>query len=145
MEIIVETQTKLPKLERIGKNLKTKLPRILDSIGAYMEASVVETFEAQGRPQPWVKNAPSTLKRKRGSMILHESGMLRAGITHWVEDEAVYIGPSGPSLAYARIQKKGGVTGRGYATVIPARDYLVVQVDDNTCIISMIRREVLDG
>jgi phage gpG-like protein len=110
-----------------------------------MVDSVIQNFEQQGRPESWPENAISTQKRKKGGLILHESGFLRAGIMYWIEGDAVFIGPSGPSIPYSRIQQLGGRTGRGHATYIPARPYLVMQFGDRIFIVGLIRREVIYG
>jgi phage gpG-like protein len=145
MEVQVFTNLELNNLTRIQNNLTLKKDEIYDNIGIYMVDSVIQNFEQQGRPNPWPENAISTQKQKAGSLILHESGFLRAGIMYWIEGDSVFIGPSGPSIPYSRIQQKGGWTGRGHSTYIPARPYLVMQFGDRIYIIGMIRREVLYG
>lgn len=145
MEVQVFSQIELNNLTRIQNNLTLKIPQIQENIGVYLVESAIQNFEQQGRPNPWPENAISTQEQKTGTMILHESGLLKMGIMYWMEDDSVFIGPSGPALVYSRIQQLGGKTGRNYATVIPARPYLVVQLADRIFIVGLIRREVLYG
>ncbi len=51
---------------------------VMEEIGDYGRASVVETFLAQGRPEPWADLAPSTLQRRESegnfsTLILRDS------------------------------------------------------------------------
>jgi phage gpG-like protein len=71
--------------------------------------------------------------------------MLKLGIMHWLDDNNVFIGPGGPAIPYARIQQKGGQTGKGGATVIPARPFLIVLPENKTYIRDFIRGELLDA
>jgi phage virion morphogenesis protein len=137
------TQLELQTLGGINNRLVQPKDQILDEIGVYMVASITLTFEEQGRPKKWKENAPATLKQKTGNMILHEAGPLKAGTTHRVEGNAVYIGPSGTAIVYARIQHLGGEAGPGHAVTIPARPIYVVQDEDNVWIVQTIRSYVM--
>ena len=99
-------KTQLFTLKKIKRNLATRIPYILESIGIYMEASIIENFQQQGRPEKWCKNAPATLEKKKGNLILHESGHLEFGIRYSVDEthREVIIGPTGPALPYAVIR-----------------------------------------
>jgi phage virion morphogenesis protein len=144
MQLQVFSNTQLPTLERLKKNLSTRIPHMLDSTGVYMEASVIRNFEDQGRPEKWQKNAPATLEKKKGNLILHESALLKLGITFEVDEveNEVHIGPSGPANAYSRIQQKGGQAGWNLLVTIPARPYLVFQESDQVWINRFVRNEV---
>lgn len=147
MLLDVYTNSQLTMLEKIKKNLSTRIPHILEGIGVYMDASVIENFEEQGRPEKWQENAPATLEKKKGNLILHESGLLKLGITHEVDESEneVHIGPSGPALPYSRIHQKGGQAGWNLSVTIPARPYLVFQESDMTWINKFVRNEVFYG
>jgi phage virion morphogenesis protein len=145
MKIEAFTSAELSQTQNLKKNLREKREQLLEEIGAYMVESTVRNFEEQGRPERWAENAPSTKLQKTGSMVLHESGMLKGGIMFWVKGNAVYIGPSGPSLPYSRIQQKGGKAGRGGKVKIPARPYLVLHDEDSVYIKSLIRSELMNG
>jgi phage gpG-like protein len=142
MKIECFTKTELTHINAVERNLTVKKTPILQHIGAYMVAETIENFEVGGRPKPWTPLAASTLKQKKGNMILVEHAMLKLSIMDWVEGDAVYIGPSGPATAYSRIQNKGGETGIGGATVIPARRYLVVLTENRIYIRNFIRGEL---
>jgi len=147
MELRVFTDTEFIDLDRVLANLTGKIPIILEGIGVYMVASVIQNFEAGGRPEKWQKLAPSTLAQKQKSgktLTLIESGLLKAGIMSWVEGDSVLIGPTGPAKPYARIQAKGGETGRDHQTIIPSRDYLLLQQEDEEYIRNFIRGEILE-
>jgi phage virion morphogenesis protein len=144
MKIQAFTTAELSQTQNLQKNLKEKREQLLEEIGAYMVESTIRNFEEQGRPK-WKGNATSTQKMKKGSMVLHESGMLKGGIMAWVNGNSVYIGPSGPSLPYSRIHQKGGKAGRGGKVTIPARPYLVLHDEDSVYIKSLIRSELMNG
>jgi phage virion morphogenesis protein len=145
MKIEAFTTDELSKLDNLKQNLKGKRSSLLEAIGVYMVESAVRNFESQGRPEKWEENAPATKRQKTGSMVLHESGMLKAGIMSWVDRNAAIIGPSGPSIPYSRIQQKGGNAGRGRKVTIPARPYLVLHDEDSIYIKSLIRSELLNA
>lgn len=142
MKISLATNLELKALSQVRNNLDTKKEELLEGIGLIMVASVIENFEEQGRPNRWEANAPATLKRKTGSMILHESGLLKGGITFEtdLDENTVYIGPSGPAAPYAAIHNFGGKAGRNKSVTIRARKYLVVQELDRKDIIALGRR-----
>jgi len=144
MELQVFTDTELADLERIQKNLTAKIPHILESIGAHIASSVDQNFQEGGRPLSWQPLAPATLKKKKGTKILIESGLLRDGIISWVEGNTLFIGPTGPATIYARIQDQGGETGIHHRTIIPARPYLLLQQEDQEYIHNFIRQEILE-
>lgn len=143
MRLDVFSTEELENLDRIQENLTGKIPQMLADIGVYVVSSVVENFETGGRPDKWAKLADSTLARKKGTLKLIDSGLLRAGIMSWTDGDYVYVGPSGPAKPYARIQDRGGETGRNEKTIIPARPYLLLQEEDKTYIRNFIREAIL--
>lgn len=145
MKLNIFTNIELDNIDRIKKNLQTKPPQILDGIGLYMVEQTMLNFELQGRPERWKENAPATLEHKTGNLILHQSGLLKLGITHEVENGTVIIGPSGPSLPYSRIQQLGGWAGWNLKVYIPSRKYLVVLAENRVYITNYVRNEVFYG
>jgi phage virion morphogenesis protein len=144
MLLEVFSNTQLTTLEKIKKNLSTRIPHILDAIGVYMVASVNENFQEQGRPEKWQENAPATLEKKKGKLILQESGLLKLGIAYEVDESEneVHIGPSGPALPYSAIHQFGGKAGWNRLVTIPARPYLLFQESDRVWIDELVRNEV---
>lgn len=142
MKISVTSDISLKNLERLERNLRTKIPQILDGIGIYMVSSVVKNFEEEGRPEKWAVNAPSTLKRKTSSLILSENGILKGSVTHRVTGDEVFIFPG--ELVYGRIHQKGGMAGPGKKVEILARPYLVFQEEDITYIENFIMEQVMN-
>lgn len=138
MKFILIAEEKLKNLMRLKKNLQgDELVGILGGIGVYMVSSARKNFEEGGRPKKWDKLDKETLKRKRGTKILVDSGMLSGGILSEVapSERAVYIGPSGPSVKYARRHNYGDIGGKP----IPQRQFLLMQDEDSEYIDDFIR------
>jgi phage virion morphogenesis protein len=138
MKFILIAEAKLKNLMRLKKSLREdELAGILEGIGVYMVSSVRKNFEEGGRPKLWKELKKETLKRKRGTKTLVESGMLSGGILSEVapSERAVYIGPSGPASKYARRHKYGDIGGEP----IPQRDFLLMQDEDSEYIDTFIR------
>lgn len=70
-----------------------------------------------GTPTPSAPGDPPSLITGRLRSSFEMLGPTAAGAATW---GAVL----GPTAVYARIQELGGVTGRGHATVLPARPYV---------------------
>lgn len=95
----------------------------LNLIADYELRETERRFEAEEDPEgkPWQENAPSTLLKKRGPLILTESGDLRSEVTAVVERRQAMIGTQG-RLPYEVVHQKGGVVGGG--AFIPQRIYI---------------------
>lgn len=129
MKIKLISQEHLNQLMKLRKKFQgEELEALLEGLGVYEVSSVRKNFEEGGRPQKWAKLNLKTLKRKRGVKILVDSGLLAGGITYEVDtaDRAVLIGPSGPSVKYARRHNYGDIGGKP----IPKRQFLVMQEED---------------
>ncbi|MHC1788665.1 phage virion morphogenesis protein [Solidesulfovibrio sp.] len=115
-------------------------------IGMALVASIQENFELGHSPdgQPW---KPSRRAMLQGGQTLVDTGALKSGIGFEASADQVAVGPSGPSLVYARIHQEGGVIRpknakalffRGAdgqartvkAVRIPARPYLGMSAED---------------
>lgn len=111
------------------------------SAGEYMLGSIKQNFEAEGRPK-WQGLSPSTLKNKKGSKILHESGALEDAAT---SPGALNVSADGfeiePNSVYGPRQNFGypGGTGRGRAKT-PARPFLLFQEEDSDAILTIFNR-----
>lgn len=70
-----------------------------------------------GTPTPSVPGEPPSLVTGNLRRSIDEYGPYYVG-THEVQ------GSVGPKAVYARIQELGGITGRNYATTLPARPYV---------------------
>ena len=135
-----------PKLramcERVG-NLKP----LMVMMGHHMENSVRRNFNQGGRPDTWtelkgVTVLPKGTRRKQGSrqriqgksrlggpLVL--TGDLRSsiGFTAEIDDLVLWSRPT-PAVKAAVHQYGTDRAGRGNATVIPARPFLMFQKDD---------------
>jgi phage virion morphogenesis protein len=117
------------------KNFRSQIAPgpLLKIAGAVMLGSIAKTFREQGSPAgSWPPLAPSTLKRGKGGIgrkILIQSGRLKSSITYNVNEAAKRV-EIGSNVIYAGIQQRGGMTGRGHKTKIPARPYLVFRPED---------------
>jgi phage gpG-like protein len=79
-----------------------------EAIGPLLVSSIVQNFEVEGRPEPWVEVRPATAKRKAKAghtKILTWSARLRNSITYQVMGARVVVGSV---LPYARIHNEGG-------------------------------------
>jgi len=141
------------------------LSPVMKIIGEYMLRSTEDRFNSQGPSpdgSPWVPLKASTLRRKKHSKILTESGLLRGSIRYQLQGpSAVAIGTN---RVYAAIHQLGGKTSpsvivpktkkalfwpgaahpvksvRHPGSVIPARPFLGVSVQDSTGIVGIINR-----
>ncbi|MCZ6701004.1 MAG: phage virion morphogenesis protein [bacterium] len=96
--------------------------------GFHMLRSIRENFRAGGRPTRWKPLASATLKAKASKTnLLVDTGRLMGSITFRAERDELAVGSN---VIYARIHQLGGRAGRGHATTIPARPYLVFQKSD---------------
>lgn len=76
-------------------------------IGMLLVGSIQENFELGHGPdgQRW---KPSLRAKLQGGQTLVDTGALMSGIVYEASPNRVEIGPSGPSLRYARIHQEGG-------------------------------------
>lgn len=111
------------------------------SAGEYMLQSIAQNFAAQGRPK-WQGLAASTLAKKKGSKILHESGALESAAT---SPDALNVTGGGfdiaPDCVYGARHNFGyaGGEGRG-SSKTPARQFLLFQPKDEKAILNIFNR-----
>ena len=99
---ITGLQALLERLQQTGVNASPLMRRLAD----IMQDAVEENFAQQGRPR-WLGLAPSTLVRRRGGMILQDTGRLASSITGYSDAHTATVGTN---LAYAAIHQFGGKT-----------------------------------
>ena len=129
----------------------------LKAFGRILVRSITENFEDEGRPRAWRPLADATrfgrrqgpLSRtargktpRRGPKILQDSGLLKNSARAEVTGNTLRVGPSGPAAIYAAIHQFGGKAGRGRKVTIPARPYLLIQPEDETELLDLIRRQI---
>ena len=135
----------------------------LKAFGRILVRSITENFEAEGRPKPWKPLAESTLfgrvgvgrlvgkkgkelkraqKRLGNVMILQDSGLLKNSARAEVSGNTLRVGPAGPAAIYAAIHQFGGKAGRGRKVQIPARPFLLVQPEDETELLDLVRGQI---
>lgn len=100
-------------IEKYGAEALTKIKLTLRQAGALVEG-VAKLNIQRGRPE-WPPLKPETVKRKKSSKPLIDTGTLLNSITHKIEGNACLVGPFG--VKYAVYQEFG--TSR-----IPARPFL---------------------
>lgn len=117
------------ELKVIADRFGNALPA-MQIIGRRVLSSVIENFQAGGRPTGWQPLTPVTLAKKKGGSILVGKGFgggLLGSIHSEPDPSAVMIGTD---KVYAAIHQFGGQAGRGHTVTIPARPYLMVQDQD---------------
>ena len=123
-------------LKRAADRMANPRPA-LASIGEYMLRRTEQRFSEQKEPsgRAWKKLSPITLRTKRHTKILTESGNLRGRIVYRVEPGAVLIGTN---VVYGAIHQLGGtinknvqvrshwrIMTRAFGKPIPARHVIV--------------------
>ncbi|UJX42973.1 phage virion morphogenesis protein [Desulfovibrio sp. JY] len=76
-------------------------------IGRLLVGSIQENFEL-GHAPDGTRWKPSLRAKLQGGQTLVDTGALMSGIVYEASANRVEIGPSGPSLKYARIHQEGG-------------------------------------
>lgn len=96
--------------------------------GVHMMGSIRRNFKVGGRPKKWTPLKPATLKAKAPkTKALIDSARLMGSVVFKESRDRLDVGTN---LVYGRIHQFGGQAGRGLATMIPARPYLVFQESD---------------
>ena len=100
---------------------------LLGEVGNATKNATTRAFENQKSPfnESWKPLSPATLRRKKGSLKLVESGHLKRSIQSHsdLRQKSVSVGTN---LEYAAIHQFGGRAGRGHKVNIPARAFLPV-------------------
>lgn len=132
------------ELQVIARRCGTMLPA-MQIIGETVTTSVVENFQAGGRPNGWQALAPATLAKKKGGSILVGKGFaggLMGSIHYQAGNDSVLVGTD---KVYGAIHQFGGLAGRGGAVEIPAREFLMVQDEDWPAIKEQLADYILTG
>ena len=122
----------------------------LSAGGVHMTRSIRQNFRVGGRPKKWRPWAPATRRAYgrqpgRARSVLVGRGMrggLMGSITSKAGRDFLVIGTN---KIYGRIHQLGGQAGRGHATTIPARPYLVFQKSDVEVIARMVGEHLAGG
>lgn len=133
----VKTQIQLRIQLESGFALLKALRRHLEAPGELLAAAepvvagaIQQNFDEEGRPIPWPRLAPATLRRKpAGLKILQRTGRLRRSIATQVEGGALIASTNVP---YA-VAHQSGVPGR-----LPARPFLVLAPEDGAAVASAV-------
>ena len=120
---------------RVERDL-TQIGSTMRAIARYQEKSVKRNFELERSPEgkPWQQLEAATLKRKKGSGILRESGDLMDSITVVVSGLKATLESR---LVYSATHQYGD-TSRG----IPQREYMGVSQEDEKELIQIVRKDV---
>jgi len=105
------------KEHALHRAIDAAMGRIVNTAHATMAEHLRTYSHPFGTPTPSPPGHPPALVT--GHLV---RGIKDAG-PHW-ESQYVVTGSVGPTAVYARIQEKGGITGRGYATHLPPRPYV---------------------
>ena len=104
---------------------------VLSEVGNAVKNESTRSFERQQSPfnETWKALSVATLKKKKGSLKLVESGHLKRSIQSHsdLNKKAVSVGSN---LSYGAIHQFGGKAGRGRKVTIPARPFLPINNDD---------------
>ena len=145
-------------LEQLRRNLD-KRDAMLDEIGQVLATSTRERFRSATAPDgsPWKPLSPKTLKRKKNSRILVESGELHGSIHHEVQGDTVAIGTN---LKYAGVHQFGGTiqrerrrrSAKGFMLggepvaqskiAIPARPFLGLSKSDEKQVTDIVQKHI---
>ncbi len=100
---------------------------LLGEVGNATKNITTRAFENQKSPfnESWKPLRPATLRRKKGSLKLVESGHLKRSIQSHsnLGQKSVSVGTN---LEYGAIHQFGGQAGRNHKAQIPARPFLPV-------------------
>ncbi len=111
--------------ERVGKT--TAWRGVLSEVGNAAKNESTRSFEAQGSPfgETWKPLSPVTLKKKKGTLKLVESGHLKRSLRSNISTSEKRVSV-GSNLEYAAIHQFGGKAGRNHKVSIPARPFLPI-------------------
>lgn len=125
------------EVQRMLQETAAKLGNLqapLRKSGVYMLGSINRNFQAQGRPSKWADLSEMTKNIRRyykhwPGKILQVLGELKASITMQVTKNDCKIGTSLPKAGI--LQFGGTTTFKGRTATIPARPFVMFQVEDH--------------
>ncbi len=111
--------------ERVGKVAAWR--GVLSEVGNAAKNESTRSFESQGSPfgEAWKALSPATLKKKKGTLKLIESGHLKRSLRSNISTSEKRVSV-GSNLEYAAIHQFGGKAGRNHKVSIPARPFLPI-------------------
>lgn len=133
-------------LAAIGRDLSNMRTPLTTSLKQVIIPSIDANFEAGGRPA-WEPLSPETLERRSrqgtGSKILQVTGRLRQAATQFSRwnvdtDQAQISNWPTDVITRAAVHQNGAeATGRGLASRIPARPFLMIQGEDEEKVVEI--------
>ena len=121
IRVQIQVGAAMDLLEVVRRRLEAP-GELLAGAAPVVAGAIEENFDAEGRPNPWPRLAPTTLRRKpAGLKILQRTGRLRRSIHTRVEGDALVASSAVPYAAAHQF----GVPGR-----LPARPFLVLTGED---------------
>jgi phage virion morphogenesis protein len=133
-------------LAAIGRDLSNMRTPLTTSIKQVIIPSIDANFAAGGRPA-WQPLSPDTLERRSrqgtGTQILVETGRLRAAATQFsrwnvdIDSAQIANWPTDVITRGAVHQNGAEATGKGNASSIPARPFLMIQGEDEEKIVEI--------
>lgn len=127
IQILIDSQPAEAALQTLGHKA-SDMSGLMQRIARHLADVAEESFATETSPDgiAWANLSPRTIARRkrRGHWPgpkLQVQGLLARSITTEHGKDYAQIGSNVP---YARIQQKGGKTGRGYAATITARPFL---------------------
>lgn len=122
-------------LRELGHSIKSFRDPLEQSRDQVMVPSIADNFAMQGRPRPWARNRPSTIRRKGHDTVLFETGKLYAAATakaRWeVNSDSLLYGNFPASVEYAEPTNFGFVNNRT-KTFVPARQFAMIHPEDES-------------
>ena len=116
--------------EKVGKTAAWR--GVLSEVGNAAKNESTRSFDAPGVSpfgEAWKPLSPATLKKKKGSLKLVESGHLKRSLRSNISTSEKRVSV-GSNLEYAAIHQFGGRAGRGHKVNIPARPFLPINERD---------------
>jgi len=127
MTVEIHDKNNIPQLLNAFPKEKEQILRLA---GVFLEGKIKETIQ-RGRSE-WPPLKPATIKRKKSSKPLIDTGKLLNSITSKVEGDTAKVGIFGEYAIVAAVHEFGtNRAGRGRNVVIPARPYLRPTFDEN--------------
>lgn len=137
MQIQINNEQLQKKLQAAASKL-ADTSELMDEVQKTLVSETLLNFHNEGRPK-WAGLSPKTLKRRKGGMILQDTGGLSSSVQGSSTADTATVGAGGaavragrrPSSVYAAIHQFGGKTGRNQSANIPERRYLPMDKNGN--------------
>lgn len=126
------------RIPQFVERFRQQRRRALATAGAFLEGEIKQTIQ-RGRPE-WAPLKPATVRRKRSSKPLIDTGKLLNSITHQVSEDEVRVGVFGEYAVVAAVHEFGAPTRN-----IPQRAYMRPTFDENKDRIFKLIAEILQS